>query len=325
VKMLLDGVMLLWFSLVGLSLLFVVIDIRSTPASPVMKWGFVLLTAYTGPFGVFLYVLGCREPLPGMHEAYTAVRWRQVLGSTMHCVAGDGVGILAGAVLGSYLALSQPLEMALEYVLGFAFGWTIFQALFMRDMVGGSYLTSLRKTFLAEFLSMNTLMAAMFPVATFGRLVVGATLTPRMPEFWFVMSMALLAGFLAAYPMNWWLVARGLKHGMLTVRPASRPTPKAQTVPMSESTPMKMALLGNGEQRGSPQTSRGARIRTALLSVCLLATGVALALYLDTESGRSTLIPPSAALSRAPGDVAKRIRHKIRVGQTTHRSLRRPV
>jgi hypothetical protein len=56
--MLLDGVMLLWFSLVGLSLLFVVIDIRSTPASPVMKWGFVLLTAYTGPFGVFLYVLG---------------------------------------------------------------------------------------------------------------------------------------------------------------------------------------------------------------------------------------------------------------------------
>jgi hypothetical protein len=73
--MLLDGVMLLWFSLVGLSLLFVVIDIRSTPASPVMKWGFVLLTAYTGPFGVFLYVLGCREPLPGMHEAYTAVRW----------------------------------------------------------------------------------------------------------------------------------------------------------------------------------------------------------------------------------------------------------
>jgi hypothetical protein len=172
---------------------------------------------------------------------------------------------------------------------------------------------------------MNTLMAAMFPVATFGRLVVGATLTPRMPEFWFVMSMALLAGFLAAYPMNWWLVARGLKHGMLTVRPASRPTPKAQTVPMSESTPMKMALLGNGEQRGSPQTSRGARIRTALLSVCLLATGVALALYLDTESGQSTLIPPSAALSRAPGDVAKRIRHKIRVGQTTHRSLRRPV
>ena len=44
----LDGVMLLWFLLAAASLVFVAIDIRSTPESPVMKWGFVLLTAYTG-------------------------------------------------------------------------------------------------------------------------------------------------------------------------------------------------------------------------------------------------------------------------------------
>ena len=86
----LDGVMLLWFLLTAASVLFVVIDIRTTPESTVLKWGFVLLTAYTGVVGAFLYVLGCREPLPGLHERYTAVRWRQALGSTMHCVAGDG-------------------------------------------------------------------------------------------------------------------------------------------------------------------------------------------------------------------------------------------
>lgn len=85
----LDGVMLLWFLLTALSLLFVVIDIRATPASPVLKWGFILLTAYLGPLGAFLYVFGCREPLTGLHERYVATRWRQVLGSTMHCVAGD--------------------------------------------------------------------------------------------------------------------------------------------------------------------------------------------------------------------------------------------
>ena len=62
----LDGVMLLWFLLAAGSLLFVAIDIRTTPESPVMKWGFVLLTAYTGVLGAFLYVLGCREPLPGL-------------------------------------------------------------------------------------------------------------------------------------------------------------------------------------------------------------------------------------------------------------------
>src|SRR5215831_5502454 len=143
----LDGVMLLWFVLTAVALLFVAVDIRNTPESPVLKWGFVLLTAYTGVVGGFLYVLGCREPLPGLHEQYVAARWRQVLGSTMHCVAGDGVGIIAGAVLSS----------------AFGIGWTIFQALFMRDMAGGSYRRALTDTFIAELLSMNFLMAGMVP------------------------------------------------------------------------------------------------------------------------------------------------------------------
>jgi len=63
--MLIDGVMLLWFALTALSVAFVALDIRATPEHPVMKWAFVLFTAYSGPFGAFLYVLGCREPLPG--------------------------------------------------------------------------------------------------------------------------------------------------------------------------------------------------------------------------------------------------------------------
>ena len=159
----LEGVMLLWFLLAGASLLFVAIDIRTTPESPVLKWGFVLLTAYTGVIGAFLYVLGCREPLPGLHEQYVAARWRQTLGSTMHCVAGDGVGILTGAALASVLGLAGPAEVIVEYVLGFGFGWLIFQALFMREMAGGSYSRSLASTFFPELLSMNLLMAGMMP------------------------------------------------------------------------------------------------------------------------------------------------------------------
>src|SRR6201985_3835091 len=125
--------MLLWFVLTAAALRFVPIDIRTTPEPPVLKWGFVLLTAYTGVIGAFLYVLGCREPLPGLHERYVAARWRQTLGSTMHCVAGDGVGILAGAVRSGFVGLGGMVEVVVEYILGFAFGWTIFQALFMRD------------------------------------------------------------------------------------------------------------------------------------------------------------------------------------------------
>ena len=56
----LEGVILLWFLLTAAALLFVAVDIRNTPESAVLKWGFVLLTAYTGVVGAFLYILGCR-------------------------------------------------------------------------------------------------------------------------------------------------------------------------------------------------------------------------------------------------------------------------
>jgi hypothetical protein len=218
----LDGVMLLWFILAAAALLFVAIDIRSTPESPVLKWGFALLTAYTGVVGAFLYVLACREPLPGLHERYTAARWRQTLGSTMHCVAGDGVGIIAGAVLSAVLVLPALAQTAVEYLLGFGFGWTIFQALFMRDsMAGGSYRRALASTFIPELLSMNLLMAGMMPTVMILRMFVTSADNPAAPAFWFVMSMGLLVGFIIAYPMNWWLVASHLKHGMMTVRSAA--------------------------------------------------------------------------------------------------------
>ena len=268
----LDGVMLLWFLLAAMSLLFVAIDIRTTPESPVMKWGFVLLTAYTGVIGAFLYVLGCREPLPGMHEQYTAAQWRQTLGSTMHCVAGDGVGILAGAVISSILGITGIAEMILEYVLGFAFGWSIFQALFMRDMAGGTYLAALKSTFMAELLSMNLLMAGMMPTMMILRRHVEAADNPLTPNFWFVMSMALLVGFIIAYPMNWWLVANHLKHGMMTVRPATA----------GEASMSGMTATGPSMSHMSMPMETGHALRPpiavmALLSFLALAAGLAIA------------------------------------------------
>ncbi len=214
-----DGVMLLWFAMTLPSVSFVAFDIVRTPESPVLKWAFVLIVLYTGPVGLFLYLLGCREPLAGLHERYVAARWRQVLGSTMHCVAGDGVGILAGAVIGRLVRLQGGAALALEYLLGFGFGWAVFQALFMRRELGGSYLRALRRTFMPEFVSMNMLMAGMVPVMHRLETLAPERMTPTDPFFWFAMSMALLAGFVVAWPVNWWLVARHLKHGMMTVRP----------------------------------------------------------------------------------------------------------
>lgn len=269
----LSGVILLWFILTALSVVFVAVDIRSTPESRVLKWAFVLISAYTGPFGAFFYVLGCREPLPGMHEAYVAARWRQVLGSTMHCVAGDGIGILTGAVIGSVLHLSTPVHVALEYFLGFGFGWTIFQALFMRDMAGGSFGLSLRSTFLSEFLSMNTLMAGMVPAMLILERAIPGSDVPRRAEFWFVMSVALLTGAVVAYPMNWWLVAHHLKHGMMTVQKAEFPGQAAV-----RSTQQTMPTMDHAAMGGHSRKPTAAVITwMAILSIALLAVGIVIA------------------------------------------------
>jgi hypothetical protein len=137
----------------------------------------------------------------------------------MHCVAGDGVGILAGAVIASLFHFPKSADIVLEYALGFGFGWSIFQSLFMRGMAGGSYTRALSSTFFPELLSMNCLMAGMVPAMTLAMKSVPASHKPSEPAFWFIMSMALLVGFITAYPMNWWLVSRHMKHGMMTVRP----------------------------------------------------------------------------------------------------------
>jgi hypothetical protein len=67
---------------------------------------------------------------------------------------------------------------------------------------------------------MNCLMAGMVPVMTLAMASTPGSRDPSAPAFWFIMSMALLVGFITAYPMNWWLVSRHMKHGMMTVRSA---------------------------------------------------------------------------------------------------------
>jgi hypothetical protein len=72
-----DYFLLAWFVLAGLSTLYVGWDqYRNSPEPVVMKWGFILVTLYTGPLGLLLYVLADKEPRPGEHEAPIGVGFR---------------------------------------------------------------------------------------------------------------------------------------------------------------------------------------------------------------------------------------------------------
>src|SRR5258707_9272892 len=89
----------------------------------------------------------------------------------------------------------------------------------MRKAMGGSCAKNVRGSFLPALISMNCMMSGMAPVMVL--LMMGRDMRamwPGEPLFWMVMSLAVVAGFAVAYPVNVWLVAHGMKHGLMTDR-----------------------------------------------------------------------------------------------------------
>jgi manganese oxidase len=216
-----DYFLAVWFFLAFASAAYVGVDqYRNNPEPKVMKWGFILVTLYMGPIALLLYVMADKEPRPGEHEAFIKPLWKQGVGSTIHCVAGDATGIILAAAITAVLGLPMWIDLIVEYAAGFAFGLFIFQSLFMKSMMGGTYWQNVRNSFMPEFISMNFMMAGMAPVMSF--LMMGRDMRAMVPAellFWGVMSFGVIAGFATAYPWNVWLVAQSLKHGLMTERP----------------------------------------------------------------------------------------------------------
>jgi FtsP/CotA-like multicopper oxidase with cupredoxin domain len=219
-----DSFLLAWFVVAALSTAYVAWDqFHNNPEPVVMKWGFILVTLYMGPIGLLLYVLADKEPSPGTHEDFIRPLWKQGVGSTIHCVAGDATGIITAAVITALLGLPMWLDLIVEYVAGFAFGLFIFQSLFMKSMMGGTYRENVKRSFMPEFISMNAMMAGMAPVMAL--LMMGRDMRAMEPTellFWGVMSLGVMAGFALAYPPNVWMVSRQMKHGLMTKRKPRR-------------------------------------------------------------------------------------------------------
>ncbi|MEC7378128.1 MAG: DUF4396 domain-containing protein, partial [Pseudomonadota bacterium] len=214
----LDGAMLVWFLLTGLSILFLLVDLATnTPVSWVQKLAWFLVVCYTGPVGLCAFLYACRRPFPGGHDAATQAWWKQGINSEVHCLAGDATGIIIAASIVPAFALSNGWDIVIEYSAGFVCGLFIFQALMMIGMFNGRYFMAVRKTFFAEAVSMNFVMIGMIPTMVLLGAAWPASMEPTAWEFWFRMSLASIVGGVLAFPVNAWLVARKLKHGCMTL------------------------------------------------------------------------------------------------------------
>lgn len=209
-------VMLVWYGLTALSLVYLVYDFSTnTPLLWLMKLAWVLIILYTGPVGIVLYILSCRKPAGTTHTEFIKDHWKQSVGSMIHCIAGDATGIIIAAIIAYNLSVPNGIDLILEYVGGFVVGLLVFQALFMLNMYG-NYWVAVKKTFFAETVSMNMVMVGMFPTMIILKHLWPQGDSPLDPTFWFIMSLSTLAAGVTAYPINSWMVGRGIKHGMMS-------------------------------------------------------------------------------------------------------------
>jgi uncharacterized protein DUF4396 len=136
---------------------------------------------------------------------------RLALQATVHCLTGCGIGEVLGLAGGTALGLGNVATVALAIVLAYAFGYGLTLVPLLR--AGMPPLRASGITFAAETLSITTMEIVdnLVVVAIPGAMDAG--LADLL--FWASLAISLGLAFVAAFPVNRWLIARGLGHAVV--------------------------------------------------------------------------------------------------------------
>lgn len=128
--------------------------------------------------------------------------------ATIHCLTGCTIGEVAGLMIGVSLQWPPLYTVILAVFLAFLVGF----AMAIRSVVvseGLSILSAFRAIWLGEVISMGVMEFVMNVVDYWvGGMSAGSVFTP---VFWLGIGLAIPAGFLAAWPVNYWLLSREIK------------------------------------------------------------------------------------------------------------------
>ena len=128
--------------------------------------------------------------------------------ATWHCLMGCGLGEVLGVIIGTALELPIMNTMILAVVLGFVLGFIFGLRPLLR--AGFDFSRAIHQVFIAETLSIVVMEATQVLVQVYTPGVMQAGLLSWI--FWLGMALALVAGYAAAFPVNYVLVGRGIRH-----------------------------------------------------------------------------------------------------------------
>lgn len=136
-----------------------------------------------------------------------------------HC----GSGCTLGDIVAELLIVFVPITVfgkhifgawIYDFVLAYGIG-VFFQYFTIKPMRGLSFVQGLVAAVKADSASLIAWQIGMYgwmAIATFA--IFRRELPKSSPVFWFMMQIAMVCGFVTAYPVNWWLLRRGVKEKM---------------------------------------------------------------------------------------------------------------
>ena len=215
----------------GVCSLIILIDILSGHKQKMMVMNFVY--PITGLYGsvfalLFYFTIGRKsvakkseQPENNEHSIKHQKKpfWQSVTIGALHCGSGCTIGdILAETLLlfvpvvifGSSLAGTWTIDYVFAFVIGI-----IFQYYSIKPMKKLSSGDALKAALKADTLSLTSWQLGMYGwMAISFFLIFNRRLEANDSLFWFMMQIAMLLGFMTAFPTNWWLIKKGIKEEM---------------------------------------------------------------------------------------------------------------
>jgi hypothetical protein len=143
-----------------------------------------------------------------VHAGHGKSSWSAAAHATLHCltgcVIGELLGLMMGVTLGLHAYASMALATALAYISGFSL--TIFPLMKSARL---PFKNALKAIWLGEVISIGVMELVMNAVDYhMGGIRSGSVFNPL---FWQALAFAVPAGYIAAFPVNFWLIGKEMK------------------------------------------------------------------------------------------------------------------
>lgn len=137
--------------------------------------------------------------------------WRMAITATRHCLAGCAIGEVLGMVLTTWWGWGNAANVALSIALAFTFGYLLTYTGVRR--LGADARTAFQAALASDTISIATMEVVDTAFLLLLPGAMAATLASGL--FWWSLALALALAFVAAVPVNHWLLERGRGHAVV--------------------------------------------------------------------------------------------------------------